>query len=211
MHPALLDSMREELYKIAAAELKKQAFVTGAVNFAVKGARGAKRAKSIASTTVGRSSLITALPKIQNPTAKRNIVKGIVDAGKARKPLRPEDLSDVVIDGVRVPKSALEGGIPGFLQDAAIKAPKALGKAEDAALVAASTPAAQRLLSMDASSAAINLADGVGGALLEVGGTAALPSLVGKAGKAARKASKVKGLKPGRLVPSSAIPAVPRY
>ena len=110
-----------------------------------------------------------------------------------------------------MPKSALEGVIPGFLQDAAIKAPKALGKAEDAALVAASTPAAQRLLSMDASSAAINLADGVGGALLEVGGTAALPSLVGKAGKAARKASKVKGLKPGRLVPSSAIPAVPRY
>lgn len=204
----LLESFLDEMEKIST---EKRAFITGAVNFAVRGARGAKRAKSIAGTTVGRSSLTTALPKIQDPTAKRNIVKGFVGAGRARKPLRPEDLSDVVIDGVRVPKSALEGGIPGFLQDAAIKAPKALSRAEDLATAAASSRVGQGLLQYrDVSAIAGNLADGIGG-VAEMAGSAAIPSLVGKAAKRLRPAKKLRGPKPGRPMPASSTPAVPSY
>ena len=216
MNPVTLMSFRSEMQRIAYAtivdDLEKQAFLGRGARMLAAGKGGAKRAKTLASTTAGRSTVVGAIPGATGQT-KKNLIKAL-DVPD----YKPSELSDVVIDGVRVPKEAFEGGA---LKDFAVAAPKALqradnaltsaaGKARDAAVVGASTNVGQKLLSMDASQLAVNLADGIGGAALEVGSTVAVPKLVGMASKG-RSAAKIKGPKPGKPVPSSSTPAAPSF
>lgn len=224
MHPEMAMAFEDELRKTAVVSRTIRRLASG-------GSAGQKFVQSVGSTPTGAGTLLRArntpgsrpLTKAEINTNK-TLVSAALPGAKKRKPLREDDLSLVVSDGVRIPKSAFESmslkeAKRFALENFGHTGPLGLGRsplrranvatvqraadtAESAAINLSANPAVQRIIG---SASTGQIAD-LGDAAATVG-TEAVPAVM----RAVSKMKTPRVPRPPRGLPRPTTPPTPQF